>query len=640
LYGAARFFSRGSSSPRPSGATAPDGLPSRPAPDTVGVPPRAAPLDPKDPVMPNLRLWLESKEALDVRHVRVHEALSTPFEITLVALSPNDDLDLEASVGRDAVFAIDGGPGRTRVWRGIVSFMEQTQPEKAPNGGRGLSTYGITIVPKLWLTTYRRQNRVFQHLTTPEIVQKILAEYPIDCELRLSETHPKQDYRVQFGETDFDFINRLLEEDGTSYTFEQSAGEKGPWEILDAVEMKIVLDDAPQRHEPSETLPYADNPNAVQGTRYITKIRVQHQVRPGRHTLRDYDFKKPDFELFGRARDHFRDEFLEQYQYEHGVFTTEARGDQMAKVSLQSERQPKQQVGYESSCTEMRPGVVFSVDGHPRKDLAPNFTLLVEDAVIDGSSTGEWNLTGRAGFTAHPYRPPRRIPEPRMGGLQSAVVVGPKGDEIYTDEFGRVKVQFHWDREGHKNEDSSCWVRVSQGWSGAGYGMQNVPRIGQEVIVGFWEGNPDAPVIVGRGHNMKTQVPYKLPEEKTKTVWRTNTSPTNGGFNELSFEDKRGSELLYVQAERDMKELIKNDRLTHVHKLDTHTVGEKYLLAISSGGGSSGTFMDMKSGTTKLVSGMAMVILDGDSVTITGVTVNIIGTAEVNIVGGKIKLNC
>jgi type VI secretion system secreted protein VgrG len=228
-----------------------------------------------------------------------------------------------------------------------------------------------------------------------------------------------------------------------------------------------------------------------------------------------------------------------------------------------------------------------------------------------------------------------------MNGVQSAVVVGPAGSEIHTDDFGRIKVQFHWDREGKGDDQSSCWVRVSQGWGGAGYGMMALPRVGQEVVISFWEGNPDQPLVVGRVYNMKNQVPFKLPEEKTRSTWRTSSSPHSGGFNEMTLEDKKGEELIYLHAEKDMKQVIKHDRHVHVAEVDKTLVGAHHFVGMKPPGkGKMTTFMEMFDQRAKLTSGMAMVLLDGDSVTITGLTVNILGFAEVNIAGGKIKLNC
>jgi type VI secretion system secreted protein VgrG len=589
-----------------------------------------------------LKLWLESKEVLDVRSFHVHEAMSGPFEASIVAVSTNEDIDLEAVVGHEALFFLGGPSPRHRFWRGLVSHVQEVQAEKTLPGMPALSTYFLRIVPRLWRTTQRRGNRIFQHQSVPEIVGRIFDEHGVDHLAHLTESYPRQDYRVQYGESDFAFVSRLLEEAGIGYFFEPlweenadfGEGEPGDYRSV------LVLSDRPGTRVKRETIAYADNPN--QGADFVSHLRLSHDTLPGRVTLRDYDFRKPDYALFGQATHSLPEEFLEQYRYEHGAFTTDQAGNRRAAVSLEGERRRKRNVTYTSNCFDLYPGVVFSVDNHPRKDLGPEHTLLILDAVLEGTVNGEWTLSGEAAFTDYPYRPPQRTPRPTIGGVQSAVVLGPENEEIYTDEHGRVKVQFHWDREGLKDEESSCWVRVSQGWAGAAFGMIALPRVGQEVIVTFWEGNPDQPLIVGRLYNVKNQPPFKLPDEKTKSSWRSSTYPGGEGHNEITFEDRKGQEQVYVQAERDMRQLIKHDRHTQVGEVDTTLVGTQSLVAMLPAGkkGKSTTFMEMFDKRINITSGMAMVLLDGDSVTITGLTVNIIGLAGVNIAGGKIKLNC
>jgi type VI secretion system secreted protein VgrG len=585
--------------------------------------------------MTGLRLSVETNDALDVRTFTVHEALSTPFEAAIVAVSLNEDIDIEAVVGRPASFHLDPSTHRARVWEGVVSFMEQVQPERPEPGAPAVSTYLVRIVPALWLTTQRRNNRVFQHLTVPGIARRILDEHGLSFEERLVEPHPEHEYRVQFGESDFAFVSRLFEEEGISYWFEQARGEGG------ALTTRLVLSDAPHLAARREVLRFVDNPNLSPGIEYVSRVKLSHEVRPGRHTIRDYDFLKPDYELFARVNHSPKEALYEQYHYEHGAFTRDRDGQRRATIALEGTRRPKRDLRFTSSCMDLAPGVVFGVAGHPRKDVDADARLLMRSATLEGAWSSEWLLSGEAAFCDYPMRPEKKTPLPRMQGVQSAVVVGPVGEEIHTDELGRIKVQFHWDREGKRDDHSSCWVRVSQGWGGAGYGMMALPRVGQEVVVSFWEGNPDQPLVVGRMYNMKNQVPHKLPDDKTKSTWRTSTSPADGGFNELTLEDKKGEELIYMHAQKDMRQIVRHDRAIHVAEADTKTVGVHHLVSMSPfGGGKASTYFEMFDQRAKLTSGMAMVLLDGDSVTITGLTVNILGFAEVNIAGGKIKLNC
>jgi type VI secretion system secreted protein VgrG len=216
-------------------------------------------------------------------------------------------------------------------------------------------------------------------------------------------------------------------------------------------------------------------------------------------------------------------------------------------------------VSFRTNVLDLAPGIVFGIDRHPHADLADQTLLLATEQTLEGSIGGEWTTRGRAVFASEPYRPPQVTSKPTVEGVQSATVVGPSGQEISVDEFGRVRVQFPWDRQGTEDQHSSAWVRVSQGWAGTGFGLMNLPRIGQEVLIGFLEGDPDQPVVVGRVFNQTNPVPYKLPEHKTRSTWKSRSSPGGDGFNEIMFEDLAGRELVYVQAEKDLRKLVKND---------------------------------------------------------------------------------
>jgi type VI secretion system secreted protein VgrG len=234
---------------------------------------------------------------------------------------------------------------------------------------------------------------------------------------------------------------------------------------------------------------------------------------------------------------------------------------------LDADRTGKRALAFETNAIDLCPGVVFSIENHPHPELAD--PVMVTDFTISHVMGEEWNMSARAVLADDAYRPALKTPKPEAHSVQSAVVVGPNGQEIYTDEFGRVRVQFPWDREGAQNDNSSCWLRVSQAWAGAGFGMINIPRIGQEVLVSFLQGDPDQPIVVGRVFNAIEQVPYKLPDNKTVSGWRTNSSPDGGGYNEIKLEDKKNLELVYIQAQRNLDKLVKNDEtertLRHHH---------------------------------------------------------------------------
>jgi type VI secretion system secreted protein VgrG len=589
--------------------------------------------------------------------------MSTPFSVSTIARSPKEDIDLESIVGHAAGFLMVGSLGRARVWTGVVSHMEQLEVEQPTPGALGLSTYLIQIVPSLWLLTQRRGNRIFQKMTIPAIVEKILGEYGIKPKTKLAGEHPEHEYRVQYAETDFAFISRLLEEEGITYFFSDGQGEKG--QVSD-----LVLHDNPQTAKARPPVLYVDNPNQSGQNEFATKVHLSHQVRPGSTMIRDYDFEKPNYKLVGRAEKVAPEDFYEQYLYEHGAFKVDAEGKRRAEVYLQSERRTKRNVTYESNAFDLAPGTVFSMDHHPREDLDPGKTLLVVEALIEGTPEGEWSLSGEAAFANYPYRPPQRTPRPRISGLQSAIVVGPKGEEIHTDEYGRVRVQFHWDRDGQYDDKSSCWIRVSQGWAGTAFGMIAIPRIGQEVLVSFWEGNPDEPIIVGRVYNNKTRVPYKLPDEKTKSTWKSNSTPNSTGFNEIMFEDKAGKELVFMQAQRDLSKLVKRNetertganrtivvganRSSVIGAVDTTLVGAKYSLAmvtpkklhIEQMGEPEveplTTMVEMIDNKITLTTGKATVVLDGATITLKADgDIKIGAGGEVIIHGGPfVKINC
>jgi type VI secretion system secreted protein VgrG len=523
-----------------------------------------------------LELSFESGvDSLSVRKVAARDAVSVLFELDVWARSPDPHIDLEAIVGRAAELrAVTGWnqalPGGARRWTGVVSFIEQVQAEPT-----GLSTYHLRIVPRLWLLTQRTNHRIYQHLSIPDIVDRLLAEWGMEPAWQIDRgRYPKLEYKVQYGESDFSFFSRLLEEAGIAFTF--------PFDS--AVGSRLTLDDDLHGNAPREAppIPFVDNVSHTSGTEreHVTKVRLSHAVRPGAHTIRDHDFRNPAFELHGRSsKAPAPEDFYEQYHYRPGDFLVEtgrrgdmpvadykgtARSDQVfgrdrAEQRLAADRFGKRAVALQANVIDLWPGAVFTIGQHPHDDLHEGQRLLVTEQRFEATPEGEWVMETQAVFAADPFRPPLRTAKPVVSGVQSATVVGPPGQEIFPDELGRVRVQFPWDREGRMDDDSSCWIRVSQGWAGTGFGMITLPRIGQEVLVGFLEGDPDQPIIVGRVYNQKNPVPYRLPEHKTRSTWKSDSSPGGGGFNEIMFEDLKGRELVWMQAEKNLRKLVKND---------------------------------------------------------------------------------
>ncbi|MCC6555504.1 MAG: type VI secretion system tip protein VgrG [Polyangiaceae bacterium] len=522
-------------------------------------------------------------KSLSVRRFSVHEAASSLFSVSIWARSENASIDLESIIGKPASFRIVTGVRfartGTRVWTGLVSTIEQVHGV-APSANKEESTYFIRIVPALWLLTQRRNYRIFQHATIPDITDRILSEWSVEPTWKIDRgQYPKLEYKVQYGESDFAFLSRLWEEAGIAYTI--SDDDSGASKLV----LGDKLQDGPVR--PGDPLPYADNPNQEAEKEFVANVRLAHEVRPGAFTIRDYDFRKPAFALFGEApKAPSPEDKLEQYHYQPGGMLVEtgkggdtpvaddkgiARHDQpsgkgRAERSLAGDRLGRRAVAFDTNAIDLQPGTIIKMDGHPHAELGEDAKLLVTEFTLEGTPGEEWSMSGQAAFTDVPHRPPRRTHKPKVEGVQSATVVGTAGQEIHTDEFGRVRVQFPWDREGKSDDNSSCWVRVSQGWAGTGYGMIVIPRCGQEVLVGFLDGDPDQPVVVGRVFNAIQTVPYKLPDHKTRSTWKSDSSMGSGGFNEIMFEDLKGQELVWEQAEKNRRRLVKNDEtLTIAH---------------------------------------------------------------------------
>ena len=520
-----------------------------------------------------LELTFESGEtSLDVRRFDVQESISGLFSLSVRALSPNADIDLEAIVGKKASLRIVSGVvfarAGTRFWTGVCSHIEQTQAEPT-----GLSTYQLRIMPTLWLLTQRRNYRIYQHLTIPDIADKILSEWNIPPAWSIDRgKYPKLEYKCQYGESDYTFLSRLFEEAGIAFTYPAD----------DVQGSVLTLGDTLHLHapRPPPSLSYVDSPNQAGEKEFVTNVAIAHEVQPGAYTVRDYDFRNPSFALNGEApKAPPPEDMYEQYHYQPGALLIEggkgggtpvaddkgvARYDQkfgsgLAQQALEGRRASRRTVTFETNALDFAPGTVFSIDNHPHSTLTAETKLLVTEVQLHGAVGAEWAQSGHAVFADVPYRPLKKTPKPDVTGVQSAIVVGPSGQEIHTDEFGRVRVQFPWDREGKNDDGSSCWIRTSQGWAGTGFGLINIPRIGQEVLVGFLEGDPDQPVVVGRVFNNKNPVPYKLPDHKTRSTWKSNSSLGGGGFNEIMFEDLAGQELVFMQAQKNQRRLVKND---------------------------------------------------------------------------------
>ncbi len=507
--------------------------------------------------------------------LKAREGVSLLYNLQLELLSENHSIMFEDIIGQNVLITIVLANGETRFFHGMVASFAQGQgvePGGPVGGGLRLASYTATVVPWTWLLTRTTDSRIFQEMSVPDIVEQIFSEKGLlDYELRLHGTYDPRTYCVQYRETDFNFINRILEEEGIYYFF-QHEEDKHTMIIVDAPdEIPFCLNQEEARCD--------TNVGSLLDEDIITSLQMERKITVGKYTVNDFNFEIPNTDLKTEVESSIALGPGEREWYDHPAeFNNRGRGDAIANLRLQADEASITTIRGMSNCRAFTSGYKFLLLDYFREEMnSQEYMLLSVDHVVTqpmGIGTGGGTYSNS--FTCMPinipYRPMLSTPKPMVAGSQTAIVVGPPGEEIYSDEHGRVKVQFHWDREGQRDENSSCWVRVSQAWAGAGWGTMFVPRIGHEVIVDFLEGDPDRPIITGRVYHGMNTPPYGLPDEQTKSTIKSNSSPGGGGYNELRFEDKKGKEQVYVQAQRNMDTLVKanetrkvgGNRTTHV----------------------------------------------------------------------------
>lgn len=418
--------------------------------------------------------------------------------------------------------------------------------------------YQLLLRPWLWWLSLASNNRVFQNLATSDIVTTIFKAHGFtDFQLKLSGSYTPREYCVQYGETDLAFVSRLLEEDGIFWFFSHEDGKH-----------TLILADSNDAFAPIPnglTVNYLGQKLGERELHGIRSGQVCLQAVAGVYQATDYEFTTPTTSLFSQAEAVAGPSSM----YEHpGGYTAKAQGDALTKQRVDGLRSQEKRFVGESDCRWLVPGYWFTLAGH--EDTTLNIDWVVTSVSHEASHDNYRNR-----FEAIPkataYRPARVTAKPRMH-TQTALVVGKAGEEIWTDEYGRIKLQFPWDRTGKNDETSSCWVRVVLPWSGKGFGMQFVPRIGQEVIVTFIDGDPDRPLVTGCVYNGDNALPYALPANQTQSGIKTNSSKGGGGFNELRFEDKKDAEEVFLQAQKDFNINVLNDTTATVGHDETLTV--------------------------------------------------------------------
>ncbi|MBN2978180.1 type VI secretion system tip protein VgrG [Pseudomonas lactucae] len=489
------------------------------------------------------------------------EAISQPYRFDLELVSEQPDLDLEGLLHRQVYLGFDDqGHGV----HGLVYRVAQG------DSGRRLTRYQISLVPQLAYLMHSSHQRIFQHQTVPQIVAQVLVRQGIlsdQFDFRLSGTYPEREYCVQFGETDLAFIQRLCAELGIHYHFQHSPDGH----------LLVFGDDQTVFAQADQPTPYMPGSGMVADTPAIKRFAVQLETRATAVSLRDYDFRKPDLVLESSVAGDSLPRLEEQVYPGH--FSDRAHGKYLAQRGLERRRSDYRIARGNGDEPALSSGRFLRLAGHPREQWNDVWLVthvahegrqpqVLEEAVTEVAG-GDSRQGYRNEFVAAPwdviFRPP--MPEqarPTLSGYQNAVVTGPLGSEVHCDEYGRVKVQLAWDRAGERNDHSSCWLRVASGWAHDRYGAVLLPRVGMEVLVGFVNGDLDMPLVMGCLPNAATAVPLDLPADKTRSIFRSQSSPGGGGYNELRIEDRKGAEEIYLRAQRDWTQHVLRDQQVQV----------------------------------------------------------------------------
>lgn len=508
-------------------------------------------------------------DALLLRRLSGLEAISAPFEFDLELASEQVAIDFRSLIGSSLTVRIETEQGSPRFLNGIVVHLSQLGTDER------LTYYRARIVPWLWLLTQRTDCRIFQNLSVPDIVKQVFRERGFtDFSDRLQGSYDPRVYCVQYRESDFDFVSRLLEESGIGFFF-----------LHEEKRHTLVLFDTRDGNPPSvqaEATCVSERDRLRTGN--VWSWELGRDLRTGAFALTDYDFEQPSTDLMVSAATSEPlggNEALESYDYP-GRYERIVPGDRRVRTRLERTESASFVSWGQSDCAHFLAGSHFQLQGHARPDFNQHYLITRVTHHFEQSLVGDdmLGVSYENSIECLPhtiaYRPPSRTPKPVVHGVQTAVVVGPAGQEIHVDALGRVKVQFHWDRLGQRDERSSCWVRVSQPWAGKGWGGMAIPRIGQEVIVDFIEGDPDRPIITGRVYNAEQVPPYALPAGANLTGIRSNSTPGGGGFNEIVLDDTKGSEQVRVHAQHDMSTEVENDQTLHVKHNRTELVDQVY----------------------------------------------------------------
>ncbi len=509
------------------------------------------------------------------------EEMSQLFEYELELLSERSDIDLNDMLGQSVTVRLETEENKDRFFNGLVSRFSYAGTQDR------YYRYRASLRPWLWSLTRTSDCRIFQEMTVPDIVAQVLRKNGFsDFEFSLSSGRYRTwRYCVQYRETDFNFICRLLEQEGIYFYFHHQDNRHF-----------LAMTDSVSSHNSVGTIPYfPPQENVRREEEFIDEWYVASEVRPGKFVTDDYNYEKPKTELEARLSNPASHQAADGEIYDYpGEYSEPGEGETYAQIRLEELQTPHIVAEATSNCRRVGVGELFELENFPREDQ--NREYLITSATYQIKSDAYVSGGGDTGGTVYScqfscidrtrqYRAPRLTPKPVVQGPQTAFVVGPKGEEVHTDKLGRVKVQFHWDREGTLDENSSCWVRVSQSWAGKQWGGVFLPRIGQEVIVDFLEGDPDRPIITGRVYNGENLPPYALPTNKTQSGIKSRSTKqgSDDNFNELRFEDKKGEEEVSFHAEKDFKRMVENDDTLNVGHDQTRTIHNHRTVTIEEG---------------------------------------------------------
>lgn len=527
------------------------------------------------------RIKLETplgKDAFLVRSMSGQETVSKPFHFSFHVVTELDNIDQKKLIGKSISCSVKCNDGSERYFSGIVSSLIAGGVVESR-----FRQYQIVMVPWLNLLSYRSDCRIFQEKSATDIIEEVFKHLGFnDFTWKLQGSYSPREYCVQYRETDFEFVTRLLEEEGIYYFFKHEKNKH-----------TLVLSDYAKAYEKVALDPI----DVIDGTHTDHKIsKWQHSYNfcSGAVSHTDYDFQVPSSSLMAEQQtivDLPNIKQFEQYDFP-GTYTEKANGDQIARNRMESIEASYSQASASSDYPFLAPGFTFKIGRHP--DDAETKQKYVISSIVHQASEGAYRAGDEGSFSYSNefqcipedsvLRPIKTRSKPYIAGSQTALVVGPSSEEIYTDKFGRIKVHFFWDRLGKKDENSSCWIRVAQLWSGKKWGAQFLPRVGHEVLISFMEGDPDRPIVVGSVYNAEQMPTYDLPAKKTVSGIKSRSTKSGGtnNYNELRFEDEKGKELLYIHAEKDEQEVVENNQTLSVGNDQSVSIGNDQSIEVGN----------------------------------------------------------